>query len=722
MRLPSFRAWLGLLFLLLALPLHAQTLGDIDVRAQGELRIVRVRFNASVGYLQIAPTGAADLYTLRFDLLAADDPVLRQSADESRRLPAADGLPEIGIGYSPEPASRIRQLTVRLASPMPVTARQGPNARSIELVVRVAAPEAAAAPASAASAPEGRLEAATVAGAAAPEIEREAQGLLAQARAALLGRNAEAAVGPLNQLLKLPPNTQSQAAQELIGQAWEEAGNPARAKAEYQLYLKLYPEGEGAKRVGQRLAALGGPVVAAAPGAPPPREQPKHWSGSIAQYYYGGKAKSQSLVPIARGADQATLSKTTESSIVTSFDISGRWADERGEGGETRAVLRGSGSKNLLKDSGHSGSSVGAAYVEYRNGARGQREGIAVRAGRQSPISGGLLGLFDGVSVAWPVGEGIKLDLMGGRPASALVSSPSERLAAAVLEVDTFLERFGGNVYLLNQTTQGFTNRRALGGELRYAGDRFSLNTLLDYDTGFAKFNAVSVHGSFQAGAQTTVTLLVDERRAPSLQLNDALISSGYGSLQEMLEKTGKSVAELRIDALNTSATARQVLLSVSRPLNERWQASGDLRYSAVGALPDVNGFQATAATGAQISFGAQLTGTNLYSKRDIHNFNLNVMSTPQFKGLQVSYNNLSTLPNNPDLTLEPSLRLYTQKGPDEQKILRIGPGMRSSWRFTPRVSLLAELLLESSRLRAPDRRDDTNSVFFYVGYRAELF
>lgn len=709
------RRWLATLcWLLVASGAGAQTLDDIDVRTQGEQKVVRVRFNASVSFITIAPTGSADQYQVRFELLAADEPVLRQAVGEQRRLRAAEGLPEIVVAYTPEPGNRIRQLTVRLARAMPVAARQGPNARSIELLITPPVREAPPA----AESPVATAEAV----AATPEVEAQAQALMAQARTALAERRGDDAVRTLDQLLKLPPHSQSAEAQALIGEAWEAAGNPARARIEYALYLRLYPQGEAAGRVGERLAALGGAsTTAAAPAAAasaPPPAAAKPFSGSIAQYYYGGKAKSDSLVNIATGIDQATLSRTTESAIVTTFDLGGRFVDD---GSETRAVLRGSGTKNLRKE-GRSSSSVSAAYVDHRFANSGSVGGLAVRAGRQSPISGGLLGLFDGVSLAYPVREGIKLDVMGGTPAGALVSAPSERLFATVLEVDTFLERFGGNLYLLQQTTQGITNRRGIGGELRYAGDRWSLNTLADYESVTRKLNALSVHTSWQLPGQSTLTLLADQRRAPSLQLTNALISSGADSLKTLLDRPGESLDTVRKRAIDTSATAKQFLVSLSRPLNTQWQMSTDLRYSSVGALPAVDNFQATPATGAQVSFSAQATGTNLYSRRDISNFNLSVIRTPLFKGAQFAYNNLTGVASNEDLTLEPSIRLYTQSDQQDVKLTRVGPGLRVSYRTTRRASLLGELLYEVSRTRGPTNRDDSSSVFFYVGYRYELF
>jgi hypothetical protein len=314
----------------------------------------------------------------------------------------------------------------------------------------------------------------------------------------------------------------------------------------------------------------------------------------------------------------------------------------------------------------------------------------------------------------------VKASIMGGVPANTLVSAPGEQLFAAVVEADGLIDRVGGSLYLMNQTSEGIVNRRSLGGEARYAGDRWSLNGLLDYETQFRMLNAWSLQGSWQAVEGTHVTVLADQRRAPSLQLTNALISSGAVSLKTLLQ--AKTMDQVRADALSTSAMARQFMVSVAQTVNKQWQASADLRYSAIGALPAVGDFGATQATGGQYTVSAQVVGTNLYSNRDINNISLSLMNTPFFRGAQLSYSNLTTLADDGALTLEPSLRFYTQKDKQEVTLTRIGPGVRSSWRASRRASLLAELLYEDSRSRGPTGNDHTKSAFFYVGYRYELF
>lgn len=823
---------------------HAQTIDEVTLVQRGPDVVARVVFNGTVRFMQQAPVSAAQLLRVDFELVAADERVVSQVIEESRQVRGVGGVPDFTVSYVATPRSRVKQLTLQLSQATMITARQGTNSRTIELLFAgAAAPSAAAmpgvphaltsstsiAPASerrfavtlqtvplnaldtmlpvpvqfqaydafsvdvvrdgvasvqvnlgyfeteeqaqkvrtqaltrfpqaavldlvrrreevlqAASAlaraapvvtlqkpppqaastpattaplePASPAQAASSAPAAGPvtEVEQRAAELMNKSRQALTEKRYETAVNLLNQLLLLPPNAASQEAQELIGVAWERAGDVARARIEYQLYLKLFPQGEGAERVSQRLASLEGgaplPAAATAAAATARAAVPKTFTGSIAQYYYGGVARSQSLVNLAAGIDQQTLSKTTQSAIVTSADLNARYVQTDAE---TRVVLRGTGSTNLSALS-HNESLLGTAYVDYRR----TDSGLGLRAGRQSAISGGLLGLFDGVSVVYPVRSGLKVDVMGGAPANTLVSAPAQRLVAAMIEADGIFDKWGGNAYIVDQSSQGITNRRAIGAELRYSAERFSMYSLLDYDINFKALNGVSLQGSFQAPAQTTVTVLVDDRKAPSLELTNALISSGATSLKTLLQT--QSLAQVRAAALATSASARQGQLSVSRPLNERWQLGVDLRYSQIGALPAVGNFEATPATGAQYGVSSQLTGSNLYSSRDLSAFGLSVMTAPQFKGVQVSYNNLTGLRNN-DLTFEPSIRLYSQHDNQGIRLTRVSPGLRLSYRMSRRASLLGESMIEYSTTTGPSGHSSTSSAFFYLGYRYEF-
>ena len=187
------------------------------------------------------------------------------------------------------------------------------------------------------------------------------------------------------------------------------------------------------------------------------------------------------------------------------------------------------------------------------------------------------------------------------------------------------------------------------------------------------------------------------------------------------MQRLNLSLDEVALLAKSTSAQARQILFSASRPISEKWQATGDIRYSDVGELPAVGNFEATPATGGQRGLSLQLTGTNIYSKRDINNFNLSFLSTPSFRGTQLAYNNLTGFDDN-RITVEPSLRYYVQNDTLGSRMSRITPGLRGSYTLSKKTSVMGELMIERSTNEGPTNQDTTTSAFFYFGVRYELF
>ena len=549
----------------------------------------------------------------------------------------------------------------------------------------------------------------------ADEINAKAENLLIKGRQALKEQRWQESVDTFNQALLLPPNSSSKESQELIGSGWLGLQQLDKARIEFQLYLKLYPQDEGSFRVAQQLAALGG--VSTTDARLIPKSDPKpvrpnfSYTGSVSQYYYGGQTKTDSLINISAGIDQNTLSRTNQSALVTSVDVSTRIKTENSD---VKLVLRDTYSQNFITST-NTQSGLSAVYVDYRL----MNPQVDVRLGRQSAIAGSMFGLFDGVSLTMPVASKLKLNAMVGVPVNTLVSAPSQRLAGVMLEADNLFEHWGGNISLVDQTTEGISDRRAVGMEVRYFGESLSMYSQIDYDINFRAINALTLQGSLQGPYDTTMTMLLDNRKAPSLQLSDALISSGSTSLKTLLQL--KSLSEVKDLALGTAAQARQAMFSVSRALSPKWQGSIDFRVSDVGALPAVGDFQAMPATGTQMNVSLQLTGSNLYSKRDINGFNLSVLTSDALRGVQIAYNNLTGFYEN-KASFEPSLRIYTQTDNTETKVVRVSPGVRISYKVTERASILGETIYERSKTDGPTNHEDSSSVFFYVGYRYDFY
>ena len=255
MQIPKSIRALGLWALLLyAGGGAAQALDDVEISGAGGQAQITVRFAAQVRYQRhvVDPTSTSAQVFLQVTGENSGDGVF----EDTRSSPPTRDLPAFVVRYlAPQGGVPARRLDINFEAPVEfVRIGQGSDNRSLVLQLRAQAP-AAAAP-------------------AAPPVAAATDdplAMLAQGKEALARQDYDSAIALLNRILNLPPNGASQEAQELIGQVREALGSNDRARAEYQLYLKLYPDGDGAARVRERLAALDLPEAQAVAGGRAPR-------------------------------------------------------------------------------------------------------------------------------------------------------------------------------------------------------------------------------------------------------------------------------------------------------------------------------------------------------------------------------------------------------------------------------------------------------------------
>lgn len=544
---------------------------------------------------------------------------------------------------------------------------------------------------------------------AAADVEARAAELMGSGRKALEAGNNEAATEFFNQLLILPPNRYSQEAQELVGVARERSGELAKARAEYELYLKLFPGTEGAERVRKRLAGLD---VPAAPAEPRPVERPplKVVSGSVSQYYYGGNTKVDSSFNTPTGPNISSFSTTDQSTLVNTADIVGRY---RTSESDSRIVVRDTYQWSFLTSS-PSFNRLNAAYYEYR----GLQNPLSARLGRQTGLNGGLPSRFDGGIVGYGIGSRWRFNVVGGVPVEYPSIDSDRYFYGANIEFEGLAGAWSGDLYFIEQQVDGILDRRAVGSELRYFDPRHTLFALVDYDVSYSALNTTLLQGSWQWENGTTLNFLFDRRRAPTLTTTNAIFGQPTTSISALLLTNTED--QLRQQAENVTATATQALVGVTTPLTEKWQFGLDARLTNVDALPAtvVNGtfIPAQPSTGDIYSFTAQAIGTALYSSRDTSILGTTYLTGPNYDGWLYSLNNRS--PIGERWSVEPSFQYYTQKDVFGLKLERWTPGLRVSYRILERVALESEFTWENSKTTGPSSSDETKRNFYYVGYR----
>ena len=559
-------------------------------------------------------------------------------------------------------------------------------------------------------------------GAASPaEINDRAQTLLMAAQTAYDRGDAAGALEPLNQLLNLPSNPTTRAAQQLVGMVRLKLGDVAGARSEFELYLNLYPTGEASDRVRQQLASL----PAAAPVAEPTlaAESTSPWSGSLSSFYYGGKAKTRSqefldspISGLPELLSTNNISDTVQNQLQTTVDLNWRRRDAESD---TRFVLRDAYSADF-REKGHSRNRLSALYLDRRSFVNG----TSFKVGRQSPTGGGVLYRFDGLQAGYQFAPKWKANVMAGAPTDELLDT-KRRLYGAWIDAEAITNEISGSLFINQQTLDGAVDRRAIGTELRYFSGGASAFAQFDYDTVLKKMNISSVQATWQLPDTTVFNFNYDNRAQPVLALGNLLfyrdsnVATPATRLQDLLATN--SLATLREQVKAVTPYQKTAFVGVTTPLATNWQVGADVRLSNTGAVKPVPLILPSGlpATGNIWSGGAQLIGSNLYSARDTQLFNTSVLRGPTYRGTLLSYNNLSALGEN--WQVEPSVNFYRQTDSTGLKISRWTPGLRLTYRAMQRVSLESDFTYQRSKQTSPTMTETSNLAFYYFGVRYDF-
>jgi tetratricopeptide (TPR) repeat protein len=708
----------------------AQVIEDIEVKREGpSTALITIRFAVRIQYLRSATNARKDVVQVFFRVIGGDEDVGR-TLQEYRNSPPNDLVPKFTVTYPFVPGNGPRRLDIQFERPVEgARMRLGRDSSTIRIEVPVLKPAApATSPRADAATPRAevatpRAEVATPRAEALlpppaplpPETGTKAAELLAQARAQLEAGRGDAAIESLNELLNLPPSPVSREAQELIGVARERRGDLAKARVEYELFLKLYPQGADADRVRSRLAVLGGTPAQPSPPlaeiAPEPARLPPKASvwGSVSQYYYGGQSQSQTEITTVTPATNATtidtfsLSSRDQSAIGTSVDlnaryITGEWDD--------RMVFRETYDLSFLKDQPNR-SRLSALYAEanYRPG-RGM-----LRLGRQAATSGGVLGRFDGVVASYGITPRLRVSAVGGRAVDQSFENLPTFYGVAV-DVEPAAS-WSGAVYGLRQRLQGYTDRTAVGGELRYFNSTYSVFGNLDYDATFRAVNIGMLQATWQSPWGSSVNFLGDYRRSPSLALTNALLTGRNLTLQQFVETFGES--STREQARAITPVSKVFFVGLTHPFSPRWQAGFDLRVSSLGGLPEIGLIPALPSTGNVYTTSAQLIGTAVFGASDVFVANASHLRGSLLSGTSLGVTERLQFDR---WVFEPSLRYYRQRDSNDVRITRWAPSMKLGYRAAERLTLEAEATLERTRTVGPAVDDDTTRRFYFVGYR----
>lgn len=713
-----------------ASPTFAQPLDHIRLQQDGDVVLATIMLTDQVQFLRSFLSGNSRYLEIYFARTPGTSMTDTWVDSDELRSPETSSAPAFTV-KTLDPTLKPK-LVVEFSREVQVSVSPGPDGRSFVMAIKAAKKEDFSSkvnlpflPDVAPPLPSSSVAAASSVGGetASSGSNSQAYALMLTGRDALSAKNDLAAVDAFNRLLLLPPNQYSQDAQEWVGVARERAGQIAKAKVEYELYLKLYTTGPGVQRVKQRLTNLASPTSATQTGAASKKSGPQSFSrGSLMSHYYYGQSTIQSTYPFNNTVQTSNFSMKDQSSLISNVDATSRYVNDDYD---NRMVFRDMSFQNYVPGQSNK-NQVTSAYVEVKS----RKDNYSARVGRQSPLGGGVMGWFDGVSAGYGSAQDGRVNVVAGQ---------SVDFMSSILPVfyGISLDEGPMSLYFINQTIEGILDRRAVGAEYRYYEGTRTAYALLDYDIYFNALNTAMVNGTL--GVETTGTtfnFIADYQKSPLLSTRNALNGASTTSVQDLL--TVMNQDQLHQLAMSRTGSTAYSELGVTQKMNETWQLSGDVKLAKISGLPASDattlaslGLPATASTvagilpatpdtGLEKTMTAQVIGSNLYSNADITSLGTSYVASDYIKnGEMIFIYNRTALDS--DLSLDSAWNFYSQIDNYGSSTVRNTPTLRLTYRMQQMLSLDAEIGTDITTTTGAYQVSTTTRLFGSFGFRADF-
>ena len=538
-----------------------------------------------------------------------------------------------------------------------------------------------------------------------PEMSSERlEGLMEEARQAVANGDYARAVQLYTKILQYSGNPYQHDALEYLGLARERRGQLAHAKKEYERYLSLYPEGEGADRVRQRLAGL-----MTARKTPTPRPKAKSMQTAHAWDVFGGISHFYQRAISVTDADGSDVDAST---LANDIDVTAR---RRGERYDFQARLSGSYAYDSLGDGSGSETSVSTLYLDGAD----RNRGVSFRLGRQSRNSGGVLGRFDGLLLGYKLTDWMTLNGVAGFPVANTDNrvETGRRLYGLSIDWGTFADAWDFNTFIIEQNADGILDRRGIGGEVRYFDPSRSLLTFVDYDISYEDLNTFILLGTWILPTQTTINASFDYRNSPVLTTTNALQSQTVSSINELRDLFSDS--EIRTLAEDRTASVKTLTAGVSHPFTEHFQVGGDVTATTLSDTSASGGIEAVPGTGWEYFYSVQFIGSSLIKPGDISIMGLRYADGDNANTVSGTLN--TRYPVNHQWRLNPRFRLDYRDNDDGTTQWIKAPSFRTEYRWRKRYRFEGEAGAEWSSQQLDEDSSDTSSYFLSLGYRYDF-
>ena len=532
--------------------------------------------------------------------------------------------------------------------------------------------------------------------------------LMQDARRAMTRGEISRAIQIYTKVLQQPDNPNHREAQEYLALARERNGQVAHAKAEYERYLAVYPDGDDAERVRQRLTALLASSSGTSGPLDPARAQPDGKTDSspwkmrtfLSQYYRRD---------VNQPDDQDEI--VNQSSLYTDFTFDGRRRGTRFDF-STRLTA---GHRYDLDDDGRNSSGDDIRLSYFYADLLDTRTRLRGRLGRQTRNTGGVLGRFDGLNLTYSLNDRARFEAVAGEPvfSTSQSATQSRQFYGISSNFVPFGEDLELGVFYLEQDIDSLTDRQVIGTELRYFGASKSLWGSVNYDTAFGELGNAFLQGSWRLPSKLTITGVLDHRRSPFLSLGNALL--GQADQDFSLLTSSMTESDLRQLALDRSAATSSATLGLSRPITPRLQFNLSANFAVVDAIPAAGGAPAVPESEYGY-FSTDLIATSLFTEGDVGIVGLRYAQSDSADVYTVNLD--ARFPIGRSWRINPRLRAdYREINSDQSTQWIYTPGIRIQYRIGRHGRVDLEAGKRFSSRDMADTSLDQESYFINLGY-----
>ncbi|MEZ5571409.1 MAG: tetratricopeptide repeat protein [Halioglobus sp.] len=510
---------------------------------------------------------------------------------------------------------------------------------------------------------------------ATPDSKEQVDALLKQAADLYRNRDYAAAAVIYRRVSESANAEQAAWALELYGVCLEQQGDQNGALALYEAWLQQYAGTSGEVRVQQRAAAL---LTA----SQEPQSVRKLSSAKTEDLVFYGSSSLMYRGVQSKVEDQDAT--TPVSSLSSDLDL-----HVRAHSGNI--VWRGRLSGGYLSDQSDRGDSNGRASNLYINMLH-EPSGAELTLGRQRATDNGIYGYFDGATFGYPLGDMAALKLLAGGVNYYSGDAPSsDHMAYGVATEFHFPQpavQLG--LYVVEQTYDGLTERRAVGGEFSYFDELYQGVLIADYDFEFGEINNVTFNGSRAVGDSTTVSLSLGYQRSPFLSTTNALIGEYDMDFNQLVERLGDGL-DIYDAALERTALSEYASLVVNYELTDSLRMVGEAFYYQISELPQYDPNYSTPDSDANTTLGLQFIWSDVLFGNDMLSTGLRYTDGDTSGSVTVYADEKLRFENNVDVIfrLSGSQRWLTDYSQDA---FTVRPGVRLEWYIKPDLMLDSEL------------------------------